>query len=111
MKLNLKITIFSVVFVLGIISCTVEKEIDKRSGSKYIMDMVYNNLGLPPRISEFNNPEYIKEMGFNGMIPHWYVQCAITYDSLEKGIIPKGSDERKWIQENAVELNKKIYIR
>jgi len=79
-----------------------------KTRAKYIIDMVYNNLGLPPRISEFNNPEYVKEMGFNGMAPHWYVQCAITYDSLEEGLIPEGSADRKWIQKNADELNKKI---
>ncbi|MCF7569595.1 hypothetical protein L3X37_14695 [Sabulilitoribacter arenilitoris] len=70
--------------------------------------MVYNNLGLTPRVSEFNNPKYVKEMGFNGMTPHWYVQCGITYDLLDKGIVPEGSEERKWIETNAVKLNQKI---
>ncbi|GAH17372.1 unnamed protein product, partial [marine sediment metagenome] len=61
-----------------------------------------------PRVSEFNNPEYVKDMGFNGMTPHWYVQCGITYDKLEEGIVPKGSEERQWIEDNAAELSEKI---
>ncbi len=74
----------------------------------YIMDMVYNNLGQSPRESKFNNPNYLKELGYNSMVPHWYVQCGITYDQLEKGIVPEGSDERKWIEANATTLKEKI---
>ncbi|MCP4373227.1 MAG: hypothetical protein GY797_34750 [Deltaproteobacteria bacterium] len=106
--MNLKTQLFSIVFILGIISCTVDKKADNEPKTKYIMDMVYNNLGLPPRVSEFNNPEYVKGIGFNGMTPHWYVQCGITYDSLEKGVVPENSLERIWIKENAATLNKKI---
>jgi hypothetical protein len=72
------------------------------------MDMVYNNLGQAPRVSKFNNPDFVKDMGYKGMTPHWYVQCGITYDKLEEGIVPKGSEERQWIEKNAIELTKKI---
>ena len=108
--MNFKTKFIFIVFFLGILSCTEKdrKISEQGTSSKYIMDMVFNNLGLPPRVSEFNNPEYVKEMGFNGMTPHWYVQCGITYDSLEEDIIPENSDERKWIEANAVKLNKKI---
>jgi hypothetical protein len=106
--MNFKTQLFFIVFVLGIISCTVDKKTDNRSGSKYVMDMVYNNLGLPPRVSKFNDPEYVTEMGYKGMTPHWYVQCGITYDSFEEGIVPEGSEERKWIEDNAAEITKKI---
>ena len=106
--MNFKTQLLSIVFVLGIISCAVDKKANNQAKTKYIMDMVYNNPGLQPRVSEFNNPEYVKGMGFNGMTPHWYVQCGITYDSLEEGVVPENSDERKWIEENAAKLNKKI---
>jgi hypothetical protein len=49
---------------------------------RYIMDMVYNNPGQSPQASKFNNPEYLKALGFSSMVPHWYVQCSITYDLL-----------------------------
>lgn len=106
--MNLKTTLLFIVLILGIISCTADKKADNKPSMKYIMDMVYNNLGLPPRVSKFNNAEYVKEIGFNGMTPHWYVQCGITYNSLEKGIIPENSGERKWIQDNADIINEKI---
>jgi alpha-L-fucosidase len=75
---------------------------------RYIIDMVYNNPGQPPRESKFNNPEYLKALGFNSMVPHWYVQCGITYDLLEKGVVAEISDERQWIDKNAATLKEKI---
>ena len=75
---------------------------------KYVMDMVYNNLGHPQRVSKFNDTRFLESLGYNGTTPHWYVQCGITYDSLEKGIVPEGSDEREWILANAKKLKKQI---
>ena len=106
--MNIKTALFSIAILFVITSCAVDNKPEKGPKMKYIMDMVYNNLGLPPRVSDFNNPEYVKQMGFNGMTPHWYVQCGITYDKLEEGIVPKGSEERQWIEDNAAELTKKI---
>ncbi|TKG94673.1 hypothetical protein EYV94_12065 [Puteibacter caeruleilacunae] len=85
-----------------------EKKSNQEKGLKYIMDMVYNNPGLPPRVSKFNDTKYLKSLGYNGTTPHWYVQCGITYDSLEKGIVPEGSEEREWILNNAARLKEKF---
>jgi hypothetical protein len=110
MKASSRYLIILIVLITGIFSCKEKDSNISKQGtsSKYIMDMVFNNLGLPPRVSKFNNPEYVKEMGFNAMTPHWYVQCGITYDSLEEGIIPDDSDERKWIEANAEKLKAQI---
>ncbi len=110
MTTSYKYLLILILLSTGILSCTDKGKKDpaQSTSSNYIIDMVYNNLGLPPRVSEFNNPEYVKEMGFNGMTPHWYVQCGITYDSLEEGVVPENSEERKWIKNNAAELTKKI---
>ena len=85
-----------------------EKNQKQETSLKYVMDFVHNNLGLPPRVSKFNNTEFLESLGYNGTTPHWYVQCGITYDSLEEGIVPEGSDERKWILANAEKLKKQI---
>lgn len=74
----------------------------------YILDMVHNNPGEPPFQTKYNDPEYIKSQGFNGMVTHWQINCAITYDNYEKGIVPKGSDTRKWIEKKAKEIDSKL---
>jgi len=71
------------------------------SSPPFIMDMVYPNPGEPAPKTEFLNPELLKRWGFNGNVPREFVQCAITYDSLDKGIFPVGSEERKWVENNA----------
>jgi len=106
--MNIKTKIFTVIFILGIISCTTDKKPEDGHGKKYILDFVHNNLGLPPRISKFNDADFVQALGYKGMAPHWYVQCGITYDSLEKGIVPEDSEERKWIKKNAEILTVKI---
>lgn len=107
-KMKLIFQIISFVLFVGITSYVSGIKADDKPKKQYIMDMVYNNLGQSPRISKFNDPEYLKELGYNSMVPHWYVQCGITYDQLEKGIVPKGSDERIWIEKNAAFLKEKI---
>lgn len=111
MKTSFKHLTLLIFWVAVAFSCKTnnEEKIQEQDTSlKYVMDMVYNNLGLPPRISKFNESGFLESLGYNGAMPHWYVQCGITYDSLEKGIVPEGSDERKWILANAEKLKKQI---
>jgi hypothetical protein len=63
----------------------------------YLFDMVFNNPGETPTVTKYKDPAFLKEKGFNGMVPEWHIQCGLTYDSFEKGIIPEGSEERAWI--------------
>ena len=96
--------------LIGLLSCTDKegKSQEQNTSMKYVLDFVHNNLGLPPRVSKFNDADFLRSLGYKGMAPHWYVHCAITYDSLEKGIVTEGSEERKWIRKNAVILTEKI---
>jgi hypothetical protein len=105
-----KYLITLLIWVAVAFSCTdkVEKLPEHSTSLKYVMDFVHNNLGLPPRVSKFNNTEFLESLGYKGITPHWYVQCGITYDSLEKGIVPEGSYERKWIRANAEKLKNQI---
>lgn len=95
-------------FITSLTGCMENFINPKPTAQKYVMDMVYNNVGLPPRISQFNNPEFVKSIGYSAITPHWYVQCGITYDKLELGIVANASEERQWIEDNAANLTKKI---
>lgn len=108
MKASTKYLTFSVILFTGILFCSKKGFAQQTASLQYVMDCVYNNPGLPPRVSKFNDTAFLETIGYNGATPHWYVQCGITYDSLEKGIVPQGSDERNWIQAEAKRLKKKI---
>jgi hypothetical protein len=77
---------------------------------QYILDMVHNNPGEGETNSVYNNPEFVKNRGYNGMVPQWFVNCAISYDNFEKDIIPKSSDELKWIEERAAMIDNKLQV-
>ena len=74
----------------------------------FIMDMVHNNPGEEPYVTKYNDPNYVKSQGFNGMVTHWFVNCAITYDNYGKGLVPVNTEERKWIETRASEIDKKL---
>jgi len=74
----------------------------------YILDMVHNNPGEAPYDTKYNDPVYMKAQGFNGMVTHWFVNCAITYDNFEKDIVPQNTKERNWILNKAAEIDKKL---
>ncbi|MCP4376791.1 MAG: hypothetical protein GY794_11525 [bacterium] len=75
---------------------------------RYVLDMVYNNLGESPRVSAFNAPKRLADWGYTGQVPHLYVQCAVTFDSLKPGAVPKGSAARKWIAIQARKVDKRL---
>lgn len=72
------------------------------------MDMVHNNPGEEAYVTKYNDPNYVKSQGFNGMVTHWFVNCAITYDNYRKGLVPANTEERKWIVAKASEIDKKL---
>lgn len=49
----------------------------------YILDMVHDNPGEAPTLTKYTDPSYLKKCGFTGMVPQWYVQCGVMYDSFE----------------------------
>jgi hypothetical protein len=59
----------------------------ERDTEPIVLDMVYNNLGESPRVSAFNDPKTLAAWEYTGQVPHLYVQCAVTFDSLEQGVI------------------------
>lgn len=104
--------LWCIVILLGVIgSCKQNNNLNKMNGNnsvKYILDMVHNNPGEGETHSIYNNPEFVKNRGYNGMVTQWYVNCAITYDNFEQNIVPKKSEEREWIERRAAMIDQKL---
>ncbi len=92
--------IFSLLFS---ISCS-----QKKTSEPLILDMVHHNPGEAPYESQFNDPAFIKEMGYNGKVYFLFESpaLAINWESVDKDILPKGSDDRKWVDEKAAKIYK-----
>jgi hypothetical protein len=95
---------------ISVFACTSSSDNASRKdhGLPYVLDMVHNNPGEAPTHSIYTDPDFVKSRGYNGMVPQWYINCAITYDNFEPGIVPAGSDERKWIEERAASIDEKL---
>ncbi len=100
----IKRLILIILFLINLFACK-EKETLRFD---YILDMVHSNIGEGETESMFNNPQFLKSRGYNGMVSQWYVNCAINYDHFEKGIIPMDSKEREWIERRAGYIHKKL---
>jgi len=74
----------------------------------YIIDMVHNNPGEKPYVTKYTSPSFLKLQGFNSSVTHWHINCAITYDNFKKGVVPANSEERKWIENHANAIEKKL---
>ncbi|MCS6967236.1 MAG: hypothetical protein NZM39_01515 [Bernardetiaceae bacterium] len=72
------------------------------------MDMVHNNPGEPPFQTKYNDPHFLRAEGFNATVPHWHINCLITYDNFSKNIIPRNSETYRWIEQKAAEVEKKL---
>jgi len=108
MKIKL-LTVFSLLILIACNTSHEKKESKKQTPQlTYLLDMVFNNPGEAPTVTKYKNPEFLKKTGYNGMIPHWNIQCGITYDSFEKGIIPENSKDREWILKKQKWLKKKF---
>lgn len=89
----------ALILVLFCLNTYAQNQVDLTKPLPYILDMVHDNPGEEATISKYTDPAYLQECGFTGMVPQWYIQCGITYDSFEENIIPKDSKEREWIVE------------
>ena len=81
-----------------------------QQSTSYILDMVHNNPGEPLTETVFNNPNYLKEKGYNGQVMNdfSFAHAAITFDKLNPQIFPQGSKEREWIMNAADRVRKNI---
>ena len=63
-----------------------------------ILDMVHHNPGDKRYDSQFNDPTFIKKMGFNGKVYFLFdsPMLAVDWQSVDKSLMPEGSPARKW---------------
>lgn len=75
-----------------------------------VLDMVHHNPGEKPYDTQYNDPAFIKDMGYNGKVYFLFESpaLAISWESVDADILPKGSDDRKWVDEKAAQI-KKMY--
>ena len=104
----MKRKICTLIITLFCLSIFAQKQTGLSEPLPYILDMVHDNPGEQATFSKYTHPDYLRKCGFTGMVPQWYIQCGITYDSFEKNIVPQGSEERKWILEKQAFVNKQM---
>lgn len=73
----------------------------------YRIDMVHNNPGEQEYESEFNNPDVLAGMGYNGKSYFLFDSptLAINWDGFDKRIMPEGSPQREWVSRKAARLH------
>lgn len=73
-----------------------------------ILDMVHHNPGEDLYDSAYNDPAVLKKMGYNGKVYFLFESpmLAINWESVDPDILPKGSDERQWVEAKAAQIKK-----
>ena len=102
-RLRLTLTLF-VLFSLTLLclfACAFSQ-----SKEPLVLDMVHFNPGEAPYESVYNDPAYVKKVGFNGKVYSLFESptLAITWESVDKDILPKGSPEREWVDAKATKI-------
>lgn len=71
-----------------------------------ILDMVHHNPGETLYETSYEDPVVLKQMGFNGKVYYLFDSptLAITWESIDPDILPKGSKEREWVDEKAARI-------
>ena len=69
-----------------------------------LFNMVHHNPGEPQFTTRFTDPFYLKELGYTGQVPKMEVQCACTYDDWHYEVVPRKTEERRWIERHAARL-------
>ncbi len=71
--------------------------------SRLLLDMVHHNPGEPLYKSQYNDPNTLQEMGYNGKVYFLFESpmLATNWESVDPTILPEGSDDRAWIDAKA----------
>jgi hypothetical protein len=93
--------IFSLFFILSL-------NVLAQNTEPLILDMVHHNPGEAPYETKYNDPAVIKEMGYNGKVYFLFESpaLAINWESVDKDILPKGTEDRKWVDAKATQIKK-----
>ncbi len=84
------------------------RELREQSEIKYplVLDMVHHNPGEELYDSAYNNPAMIESMGYNGKVYFLFESpmLAINWESVDKNILPEGTEDRKWVDQKAEKI-------
>ena len=78
--------------------------------AEFVLDMVHHNPGEARYQTDYENPAVIKKMGYNGKVFFLFdsPMLAINWESVDPTILPKGTPDRKWVDDKAKEITKKF---
>lgn len=73
-----------------------------------LLDMVHNNPGEAPFVTHYNDPAFLKQLGYQTKVYELFesAQFGIDWSSLDPEIFVAGSPERVWVDQKAAELDK-----
>lgn len=91
---------------LFVASCCLTTQAQQRM--TYVMDMVHNNPGEAPYVTKYNDGAYLASQGYNSVVTHWHINCAVTYDSFKRNTVRRQSSEREWIEHHAQAIRQKL---
>jgi hypothetical protein len=76
--------------------------------AQVLLDMVHNNPGETPFVTHYNDPAFLKRLGYRSKVYELFegAQFAIDWESVDPDIFPAGSPARAWVDQKAVELDK-----
>lgn len=73
-----------------------------------LFNMVHHNPGEPRFNTKYTQSEYLKTLGYNGQVPKFEIQCAVTYDDYENNLVPNNTAEKHWIERKAADIRIQI---
>jgi len=74
----------------------------------FILDWIQPNPGEPKTKSVFCDPNYLVRNSYNGQVTASLIEAAVTFDSLDPQIFPKGSQSREWVDKLAGSIEQDI---
>ncbi|WP_218944456.1 hypothetical protein [Maribacter luteus] len=96
----------SVLVFLAVFGTKVMGQDTNTISAPLVLDMVHHNPGEAPYQSIYNDPKVIKEMSYNGKVYFLFESpaLAIDWESVDLDILPKGSEDRKWVDAKAKQI-------
>ena len=77
------------------------------AGNPLLIDMVHNNPGEKPFVTHYNDPAFLRKLGYGAKTFELFegAQFGIDWSSVDPDIFPAGSPGRAWVAAKAAELD------
>jgi len=102
--MNMKrIPIFLFSLTVLLVACRQEEPADF-----FIMDSVFSNSPEGETLSAYNDPDFLKNQGYDAKVLTSDAQSALLYNNVKRGIVARKSDEYRWIKEKARVIDRQL---